>query len=38
MFGFIKKVFFAGLTILAGVNLLAVTPLRCISMTIKNLK
>ena len=32
MFGFIKKVFFTGLTILSSVNLLAVTPLRCISM------
>ena len=32
MFGFIKKVFFTGLTILLSVNLLAVTPLRCISM------
>ena len=33
MFGFIKKVFFTGLTILPSVNLLTVTPLRCISMT-----
>ena len=33
MFGFIKKAFFAGLTILSSVNLLTVTPLRCISMT-----
>ena len=33
MFGFIKKVIFTGLTILASVNLLAITPLRCISMT-----
>ena len=32
MFGFIKKVFFTGLTILSNVNLLAVTPLRHISM------
>ena len=30
MFGFIKKVFFCG--ILSSVNLLTVTPLRCISM------
>ena len=29
----IKKVFFTGLTILSSVNLLTVTPLRCISMT-----
>ena len=33
MFGFIKKAFFAGLTILLSVNLLTITPLRCISMT-----
>ena len=33
MFGFIKKAFFAGLTILSSVNLLTITPLRCISMT-----
>ena len=33
MFGFIKKALFAGLTILSSVNLLAVIPLRCISMT-----
>ena len=33
MFGFIKKVFFTGLTILPKVNLLTVPPLRCISMT-----
>ena len=32
MFGFIKKMFFTGLTILSSVNLIAVTPLRCISM------
>ena len=32
MFGFIKKVFFTGLTILSSVNLLTVTRLRCISM------
>ena len=31
MFGFIKKVFFTGLTNLSSVNLLTVTPLRCIS-------
>ena len=30
MLGFIKKVFFTGLT---SVNLLTITPLRCISMT-----
>ena len=33
MFGFIKKVFFTGLTILSSVIFLTVTPLRCISMT-----
>ena len=33
MFGFIKKVFFTELTILLSVNLLTITPLRCISMT-----
>ena len=33
MFGFIKKALFARLTILSSVNLLAVIPLRCISMT-----
>ena len=33
MFGFIKKVFFTGLRILSSVNLLTITPLRCISMT-----
>ena len=32
MFGFIKKMFFTGLRILSSVNLIAVTPLRCISM------
>ena len=33
MFGFIKKAFFTGLTILSSVNLLTVTPLKFISMT-----
>ena len=33
MFCFIKKGFFAGLTILSSVNLLTITQLRCISMT-----
>ena len=33
MFGFIKKVFFTGLRIFSSVNLLTITPLRCISMT-----
>ena len=33
MFEFIKKVFFARLTVLSSVHLLTVTPLRCISMT-----
>ena len=33
MFGFIKIVFFPGLTILSSVNLLTITPLWCISMT-----
>ena len=33
MFGLIKKAFFAGLKILSSVNLLTITPLRCISMT-----
>ena len=33
MFEFIKKTFFAGLTILSSVNFLTITPLRCISMT-----
>ena len=33
MFEFIKKAFFAGLTILSSGNLLTITPLRCISMT-----
>ena len=32
MFGFIKKVFFTGLTFLSSANLLTVTPLWCISM------
>ena len=32
MFGFIKKVFFTGLTILSIVNPLTVTSLRCISI------
>ena len=32
MFGFIKKVFFTGLTILSSVNPLNPTPLKCISM------
>ena len=32
MFQFIK-VFFTGLTVLSSVNLLTITPLRCISMT-----
>ena len=38
MFGFIKKVFFTGLTILSSVNLLTVTPLRYILMTNQNVK
>ena len=33
MFGFIKKLFFTGLTISSRVNLLIITPLWCISMT-----
>ena len=33
MLGFIKKVFFTGLTILSSGNLLNITPLRCISTT-----
>ena len=33
MFGFVKKAFFVGLTILSSVNLLTVTALRCISTT-----
>ena len=33
MFGFIIKAFFGGLTILSSVNLLAVTPLKCILTT-----
>ena len=32
MFGFIKKMFFTGLTILSSVNPLSTTPLKCISM------
>ena len=32
VFGFIKKVFFTGLTILSSVNPLSTTPLKCISM------
>ena len=38
MFRFIKKAFFTGLTILSSVNLLTVTPLRCIPMTYKECK
>ena len=38
MLGFLKKVFFTGLTILSSVNLLTVTPLRCILMTNQNVK
>ena len=33
MFGFIKKAFFAGSTILSSVNLLSATLLKCVSMT-----
>ena len=33
MFGFIKKVFFTGLTILQTVNPLNVTSFKCISVT-----
>ena len=33
MFGFIKKLFFTGLTISSRVNLLIITPLWCISIT-----
>ena len=38
MFGFNKKVFFAGLTILSSINFLnaiplSTTPLECVSMT-----
>ena len=33
MFGFIKKAFFAWLTISSSVNLLNAAPRRCISMT-----
>ena len=32
MFGFIKKLFLAGLTVLSSVNLLSATLLSCISM------
>ena len=38
MFRFSKKAFFTGLEILSSVNLLTVTPLRCISMTNKEYK
>ena len=38
MFRFIKKAFLTGLTILSSVNLLTVTPLRCIPMTYKECK
>ena len=38
MFEFIKKAFFAGLTILSSGNLLTITPLRCISMTNQDCK
>ena len=38
MFGFIKKRFFSGFTVLSSVNLLAVTPLRCYSVTNKECK
>ena len=33
MFGFIKKPFLARLTVLSSLNLLTITPLRCIAMT-----
>ena len=33
MFGFIKKAFFAGLTILSSVNPLNSTQLKCVSVT-----
>ena len=33
MFGFIKKRFFAGLTIVSSVNLQSATLLKCVSMT-----
>ena len=36
--GLLKKCFFAGLTILSSVNLLPVTPRRCISMTYQECK
>ena len=38
MFRFVKKAFFTGLTILSSIDLLTVTPLRCISMTNKECK
>ena len=38
MFGFIKKAFFAILTILPSVNLLTITPLRCVSVTTQECK
>ena len=38
MFEFIKKVFFTGLTILASVNPLTATPLKCTSMNIQEWK
>ena len=38
MLGFIKRVFFTGLTVLSSVNLLTVTPLWCILMTNQNVK
>ena len=33
MFGFIKKVFFIGLTILSSINPLNATPFKCVLMT-----
>ena len=41
MFGFVKKVFFTGSTVLSNlisVNLISATPLSCISMTNKECK
>ena len=38
MFRFVKKAFFTGLTILSSIDLLTVTPLRCLSMTNKECK
>ena len=38
MFGFIKKAFFAILTILPSVNLLTITPLRCVLVTTQECK